>query len=52
MKAQFPSLESLEFDRGVMNRAISKGGGIVLDDLYGIEHNWPISTSSKGSLSL
>jgi hypothetical protein len=32
MKAQFPSLESLGFDRGVMNRAISKGGGIVLDD--------------------
>ena len=32
MKAQFPSLESLGFDRGVMNRAISKGGGIILDD--------------------
>ena len=32
IKAQFPSLESLGFDRGVMNRAISKGGGIMLDD--------------------
>ncbi|KAI2496103.1 hypothetical protein MHU86_18380 [Fragilaria crotonensis] len=32
MKAQFPSLESLGFDRDVMNRAISKGGGIILDD--------------------
>ena len=32
VKAQFPSLESLGFDRGAMNRAISKGGGIILDD--------------------
>jgi hypothetical protein len=33
MKAQFPSLESLGLDRGVTNGAISKGGGIVLDDI-------------------
>ncbi|KAI2495525.1 hypothetical protein MHU86_18970 [Fragilaria crotonensis] len=32
IKAQFPSLESLTFDRGVMNRAISVCGGAILDD--------------------
>ena len=32
MKAQFPSLESLGFDRGSMNRAISVCGGGILDD--------------------
>ena len=33
MKAQFPSLESLGFDRGSMNRAISVcAGGGILDD--------------------
>ena len=32
MKAQFPSLESLCFDRGVMNQAIAKCGGGMLDD--------------------
>jgi hypothetical protein len=32
IKAQFPSLESLGFDRGGMNRAISLCGGAILDD--------------------
>jgi hypothetical protein len=32
IKAQFPSLESLGFDRGRMNKAISTYGGTTLDD--------------------
>ena len=32
VKAQFPSLESLRFDRGVMNRAMATHGGSTLDD--------------------
>ena len=32
IKAQFPTLELLGFDRAVMNRAISKHGGTALDD--------------------
>ena len=32
MKAPFPSLESLGFDRGSTNRAISVCGGGILDD--------------------
>ena len=32
IKAQFPMLESLGFDRAVMNRAISKHDGTTLDD--------------------
>jgi hypothetical protein len=32
IKAQFPSLDSLGFDRGVMNRAISVCSGGILDD--------------------
>jgi hypothetical protein len=29
IKAQFPTLESLDFDRGMMNKAISTQGGIL-----------------------
>ena len=32
IKAQFPTLESLGFDRGKMNKAISTHGGTTLDD--------------------
>ena len=32
VKAQFPSLESLGFDRGLMNKAIGTYGGSTLDD--------------------
>ena len=32
IKAQFPTVESLDFDRAIMNRAISKHGGTALDD--------------------
>ena len=32
LTAQFPSLNSLRFDRGALNRAISKGGGEMMDD--------------------
>ena len=33
MKAQFPNLNDVDFNRGLMNRAISKcGGGMILDD--------------------
>ena len=32
IKAQFPSLDELGFDRGIMNRAISVCGGAMLDD--------------------
>ena len=32
IKAQFPSLESLGFDKGLMNRAIGTYGGSTLDD--------------------
>jgi hypothetical protein len=32
IKAQFPTLESLGFDRGMMNKAISSHGGTTLDD--------------------
>ena len=32
IKAQFPPLESLGFDRGKMNKAISTHGGTTLDD--------------------
>jgi hypothetical protein len=32
IKAQFPSLDSLGFDRGAMNRAISVCSGGILDD--------------------
>jgi hypothetical protein len=32
IKAQFPILESLGFDRAMMNRAISKHNGTTLDD--------------------
>ncbi|KAI2503952.1 hypothetical protein MHU86_10518 [Fragilaria crotonensis] len=38
IKAQFPSLESLGFDRGAMNRAISKGGGIVILDDFTVSN--------------
>jgi hypothetical protein len=30
--AQFPTVESLGFDRGKLNRAISTHGGTTLDD--------------------
>jgi hypothetical protein len=32
IKAQFPTVESLGFDRGKLNRAISTHGGTTLDD--------------------
>ncbi|KAI2507767.1 hypothetical protein MHU86_6663 [Fragilaria crotonensis] len=32
LKAQFPTLDTVDFTRAIMNRAISKGGGMVLDD--------------------
>ena len=32
IKAQFPTLESLGFDRGKMNKAISSYDGTILDD--------------------
>jgi hypothetical protein len=32
IKAQFPDLESIGFDRGMMNKAISTHGGTTLDD--------------------
>jgi hypothetical protein len=32
IKAQFPTVDSLGFDRAIMNRAISKHGGTALDD--------------------
>jgi hypothetical protein len=32
IKAQFPTVMSLSFDRGKMNRAISTHGGTTLDD--------------------
>jgi hypothetical protein len=32
IKAQFPSLEALGFNRGMMNKAISSCGGAMLDD--------------------
>jgi hypothetical protein len=32
IKAQFPTLETLGFDRGKMNKAISTHGGTTLDD--------------------
>jgi hypothetical protein len=32
IKAQFPTLEALGFDRGMMNKAISSCGGVTLDD--------------------
>ena len=32
IKAQFPTLESLGFDRGMMNKAISTHDGTILDD--------------------
>ena len=32
IKAQFPSVDTLDFDRGLMNRAISSCAGSTLDD--------------------
>ena len=32
INAQFPTLEALGFDRGMMNKAISSCGGVTLDD--------------------
>ena len=32
IKAQFPSLETLGFNRGIMNKAIGTYGGTTLDD--------------------
>ena len=32
IKAQFPTLDSLSFNRGIMNRAISVCGGAQLND--------------------
>ena len=38
IKAQFPSLESLGFDRGKMNKAISTHDGTILDDFTESNH--------------
>jgi hypothetical protein len=38
IKAQFPSLESLGFDRGKMNKAISSYDGTILDDFTESNH--------------
>jgi hypothetical protein len=32
MKAQFPTLDTVNFNRSIMNRAISKCGGMTMDD--------------------
>jgi hypothetical protein len=38
IKAQFPTLESLGFDRGKMNKAISCYDGTILDDFTESNH--------------
>ena len=38
IKAQFPTLESLGFDRGKMNKAISSYDGTILDDFTESNH--------------
>ena len=32
LKAQFPTLDTIDFNRAVMNQAISRCGGMVIDD--------------------
>lgn len=49
IKAQFPNLESLGFDRGKMNRAIAiHGGGTTLDDFTESNHSGVFRRVTRG----
>ena len=49
MKAQFPSLNSLDFNRGVMNRAIAVCGGGTLDDFTSSNSTGIFRRKAKGT---
>ncbi|KAI2509402.1 hypothetical protein MHU86_5035 [Fragilaria crotonensis] len=48
IKAQFPSLEALGFDRGMMNKAISSYGGETLDDFTESNKTGRFRRAAKG----
>jgi hypothetical protein len=48
IKAHFPSLEALGFDRGMMNKAISSCGGETLDDFTKTNQNGRFRRGAKG----
>ena len=48
IKAQFPTVESLGFDRSKMNRAISIHGGTALDDFTESKRSGRFRRGSRG----
>ena len=48
IKAQFPSLEALGFNRGIMNKAISSHEGSVLDDFTATNQTRRFRRQAKG----
>jgi len=48
IKAQFPSLDSLDFNRGLLNKAISKCCGPVLDDFTESNQSGRFRRQAKG----
>ena len=48
IKAQFPTLEALGFDRGMMNKAISSCGGATLDDFTESNQTGRFRRAAKG----
>ena len=48
IKAQFPTLESLGFDRGKMNKAISSHDGTILDDFTESNQTGRFRRQAKG----
>jgi hypothetical protein len=49
IKAQFPTVESLGFDRAKMNKAISSHGGTALDDFTETNHTGRFRRLTYGS---